>query len=254
VWICPVTGSLVRPRCCPSVVVPSTHIRCRITAILRARATFARFEPRRLATSIPQRLSFENRVMRPDRGCVAIPAPAFVSIANNRDGQRLVLWRGVHAPLVSCDIAIAADDAQFGLSEINWGILPGGVVTRDVAAVMSYRNALFYILTGRSFDGRKAAELGLVTLSVPSALLREEVVRVANELKAKNPATLRSCKEAFKTSLQMSWEEAQDYLYAKLEQMQFRDKARGRERGLQQFLDDKTYKPGLGGFDRGISK
>ena len=29
-----------------------------------ARVTFARFEPRRLATSIPQRLSFENRVMR----------------------------------------------------------------------------------------------------------------------------------------------------------------------------------------------
>ena len=44
--------------------MPSTHMRCRITAILRARATFARFEPRRLATSIPQRLSFENRVMR----------------------------------------------------------------------------------------------------------------------------------------------------------------------------------------------
>jgi hypothetical protein len=32
--------------------------------IVRARVTFARFEPRRLATSIPQRLSFENRVMR----------------------------------------------------------------------------------------------------------------------------------------------------------------------------------------------
>ena len=32
--------------------------------LARARATFARLEPRRLATSIPQRLSFENRVMR----------------------------------------------------------------------------------------------------------------------------------------------------------------------------------------------
>src|SRR5215471_18483153 len=38
-------------------------MRCRITPILRAKATFARFEPRRLATSIPQRLSFENRVI-----------------------------------------------------------------------------------------------------------------------------------------------------------------------------------------------
>jgi len=157
---------------------------------------------------------------------------------------------GAFTPLVSCDIAISSDDAQFGLSEINWGILPGGVVTRDVAAVMSYRNALFYILTGRPFDGKKAAELGLVTLSVPAAELRQEVVKVANELKTKNPATLRACKEAFKIGLQMSWEEAQDYLYAKLEQMQFNDKARGREKGLTQFLDDKTYRPGLGAFDR----
>src|SRR5262245_6802161 len=43
-------------------------MRCRITAILRARATFARSEPRRLATSIAQRLSFENRVMRASGG------------------------------------------------------------------------------------------------------------------------------------------------------------------------------------------
>jgi feruloyl-CoA hydratase/lyase len=33
---------------------------------------------------------------------------------------------GGYGPLFACDIAIAAEDAQFGLSEINWGILPGG--------------------------------------------------------------------------------------------------------------------------------
>jgi hypothetical protein len=33
---------------------------------LRAKATFARFEPRRLATSIPQRLSLENRAAAND--------------------------------------------------------------------------------------------------------------------------------------------------------------------------------------------
>jgi feruloyl-CoA hydratase/lyase len=158
---------------------------------------------------------------------------------------------GAFTPLISCDIAIAADDAQFGLSEINWGIIPGGVVTRDVAAIMTYREALFYILTGRLFDGRKAAEMGLVTMSVPKERLREEIISVAKELMTKNPATLQACKEAFKTSLQMSWEESRDYLYAKLDQMQFNDPARGRDRGLQQFVVDKTYKPGLGAFPKG---
>ena len=47
--------------------VPSTHIRCKITPILRASATLARFNPRRFATSIPQRFSAEKRVTRERR-------------------------------------------------------------------------------------------------------------------------------------------------------------------------------------------
>ena len=37
---------------------------------------------------------------------------------------------GAFTPLVSCDLAICADEATFGLSEVNWGIPPGGIVTR----------------------------------------------------------------------------------------------------------------------------
>jgi trans-feruloyl-CoA hydratase/vanillin synthase len=33
---------------------------------------------------------------------------------------------GAYGPLFGCDLAFAADEARFGLSEINWGILPGG--------------------------------------------------------------------------------------------------------------------------------
>jgi trans-feruloyl-CoA hydratase/vanillin synthase len=40
---------------------------------------------------------------------------------------------GAFIPLVSCDLAIAADEATFGLSEINWGIPPGGLVSRCLA-------------------------------------------------------------------------------------------------------------------------
>jgi len=47
--------------------VPSIHMRCMITPILRASATLARYGPRRLATSIPQRLSAENRFIRDNK-------------------------------------------------------------------------------------------------------------------------------------------------------------------------------------------
>ena len=35
---------------------------------------------------------------------------------------------GGFMPVIACDFAIAADDASFGLSEVNWGIIPGGLV------------------------------------------------------------------------------------------------------------------------------
>ena len=40
---------------------------------------------------------------------------------------------GAFTPFVGCDLAIAADEATFGLSEVNWGIPPGGVVSRALA-------------------------------------------------------------------------------------------------------------------------
>ena len=74
---------------------------------------------------------------------------------------------GAFTPLVSCDLAIAAEEATFGLSEINWGIIPPGVVTKAVSQVVSHRDCLYYIMTGETFDGRKAAAMDLVNEAVP---------------------------------------------------------------------------------------
>ena len=43
---------------------------------------------------------------------------------------------GAFIPLVACDFAIAAEEATFGLSEVNWGILPGGLVSKVVTMTM----------------------------------------------------------------------------------------------------------------------
>ena len=157
---------------------------------------------------------------------------------------------GAFTPLISCDLAIAADEATFGLSEVNWGILPGGYVTRDVSMVMRYRDALYYIVTGKTFDGKKAADMGLVNESVPRSELRSAVMALAQDLKKLNPLTLRYAKDAFKMSRDMDFEQAYDYLAAKNDQLEFRDPERGRGKGIQQFIEDKTYRPGLGPYGR----
>lgn len=158
---------------------------------------------------------------------------------------------GGFTPLVACDLAIASEEAIFGLSEINWGIIPAGNVTKAVAATMNQRDCLYHIMTGDSFDGKKAAAMGLVNEAVPLAQLRERTIKLAKLLMDKNPVVLHAAKIAFKNGRDLPWELSEDYLAAKAAQASASDPERGRQKGLKQFLDDKTFRPGLGGYDIG---
>lgn len=158
---------------------------------------------------------------------------------------------GAFSPLVACDLAICADEAVFGLSEINWGIPPGNLVSKAVADTMGHRQALYYIMTGDTWSGKEAAAMGLVNKSVPRSELRAEVRKLAGKLLEKNPVVLRYAKHGFKRCRELSWEQNEDYLYAKLDQSNGRDPEQGRAQGLKQFLDDKTLKPGLQSYKRG---
>ncbi len=157
---------------------------------------------------------------------------------------------GAFNSMIACDLAVAAEEATFGLSEINWGIIPAGNVLKSVVSVLSRRDALYYTMTGETFDGRKAAEMGLVNEAVPLSRLRERTTQLARVLLEKNPATLRAAKHACKRVIEMSWDDAEDYLFAKLDQMRFLDPEKGREKGMRQFLDEKSYRPGLGAYRR----
>jgi trans-feruloyl-CoA hydratase/vanillin synthase len=152
---------------------------------------------------------------------------------------------GGFSPLVACDLAIASETAVFGLSEINWGIPPGNLVSKALADTVGHRKALEYIMTGETFTGKQAAEMGLVNRAVPLENLREETLVLARKLAAKNAVVLRAAKHGFKRCRELTWEQSEDYLYAKLDQAQLRDPDHGREKGLKQFLDEKSIKPGL---------
>ena len=55
---------------------------------------------------------------------------------------------------------------------------------------------------------------------------------------------------AYKHAREMNWELAAEYLTAKGDQTTFVDREKGREQGLTQFLDEKTFKPGHGNYQR----
>ncbi|MET0282726.1 MAG: p-hydroxycinnamoyl CoA hydratase/lyase [Steroidobacteraceae bacterium] len=155
---------------------------------------------------------------------------------------------GAYGPLFACDLAIAADEARFGLSEINWGILPGGGATKVATNSMPFRDAMYHAMTGEAIDGKKAAEWKLVNESVPLKDLRKRVLEIAHVLLQKNPAALKATKDAVRRVTEMTYENAEDYLIRAQEAANFFDNE-GRKEGIRQFIDDKTFKPGLGTYD-----
>ncbi|MDJ1638721.1 p-hydroxycinnamoyl CoA hydratase/lyase [Agrobacterium rhizogenes] len=156
---------------------------------------------------------------------------------------------GGYGPLFACDLAFAADEAKFGLSEINWGILPGGGAAKVATELTSFRNAMYHALTGENIDGRKAAEWGFVNESLPLAQLKARVTDVANILLQKNPVAVKATKDAIRRVREMTYDNAEDYLVRAQEAANSYDNE-GRKEGIKQFIDDKTYKPGLGAYDK----
>lgn len=155
---------------------------------------------------------------------------------------------GAFSIVEGCDLAVAANDARLGLSEINFKIFPGGSVSKSLANLLRPRDALFYGLTGRPFDGVEAARIGLVNYSLPREELEKNVMELATEIAAKDGHALRATKDGYRLSLEMSWEASMDYTLAKQDQLTLRQKGGWQDQGIGNFLD-KKYKPGLGSYD-----
>ena len=160
---------------------------------------------------------------------------------------------GGYGPLFACDLAFAAEEAQFGLSEINWGILPGGGATKVAVELLPFRKAMYHAMMGENIDGKTAAEWGLVNEALPLADLKARVAEVAHVLLKKNPVALKATKDAVRRVGILSYDDAEDYLIRAQEAANSFD-AEGRKEGIRQFIDEKSYKPGLGVYDKDRAK
>ena len=157
---------------------------------------------------------------------------------------------GAYGPLFGCDLAVAAEDAQFGLSEINWGILPGGGASKIIVELTGFRNAMYHAMMGENIDGKKAADWGLVNEAVPADQLKDRVTAIATVLLGKNKDALRGTKWAIRRVREMTYDNSMDYLVRAQEAANLFDNE-GRKEATRQFIDDKTFKPGLGAYDLG---
>jgi trans-feruloyl-CoA hydratase/vanillin synthase len=155
---------------------------------------------------------------------------------------------GAFMQLMGCDLAIAADDAQFSLSEVNWGILPGALVAKVVADAILPRHAMYHACMGDAFSGSEAERIGLITHCVPKEQLRDTVIELARRLMTKSPNALRATKQAIRNVRGMETSQAYDYLYEKSKAIRVGDSQDSYNTGIRQFLDEKSYKPAHGSF------
>ena len=80
-----------------------------------------------------------------------------------------------------CDVAVAAEEAVFAVSEVRIGLVPATIAPYLVAAI-GPRAARRYCLTGESFSAAEAMRLGLVHKITPLAVLDKGIEEILSSL------------------------------------------------------------------------
>ena len=125
------------------------------------------------------------------RGC---PVPVLASV------QGLCLAGGVGLVL-GCDLVVAADDAAFGLPEVDLGLWPF-MVSALLGRHVSPKRAMELMLSGRRVGAAEALEMGLLSRVVPAGMLREQTEELVQALAGKPPAAVRLGKAAFLAAME----------------------------------------------------
>ncbi len=97
---------------------------------------------------------------------------------------------------LACDIRIAADTAEIGLTEVRLGIIPGVGGTQRLSRITSVAAAKELILTGRRVRAQRAHALGIVSDVVPGANLADAAAKLADDIAAAGPLAVAAAKRA----------------------------------------------------------
>lgn len=109
---------------------------------------------------------------------------------------------------MTCDIRIAADNAQMGQPEINIGFMPGAGGTIRLPRFIPRAIAAEMLLTGNRIDAEEALRCGLVSRVVPRDQLMQIAKEIALTICERGPLGVRASKEALIKGYDMPLEDA----------------------------------------------
>ena len=106
--------------------------------------------------------------------------------------------------MLSCDLVVAAEHATFGIPEAKRGLIAGAGGLIRMPKRLPIAIALELAMTGDSIDAARAFELGLVNRVVPSSVVIEEAVSLADRIAANAPLAVRYSKSVMKQAAELS--------------------------------------------------
>lgn len=113
--------------------------------------------------------------------------------------------------MLHSDIVIAADDARIGQPEIDLGIV-NHFSPPMLLQQVGLRKTMELMMTGETISGAEAADIGLVTRSVPRVELDEEIESIVETLVNKSPRIMKKLKAGIYASTNMSPDAAKSHL------------------------------------------
>jgi methylglutaconyl-CoA hydratase len=135
--------------------------------------------------------------------------------------------------LAAADIAVCAADATFAFSEVRIGVIPA-VISATVLPRLTGRDAAELFLTGATFDGVRAARIGLANAAVPAAQLDATVDGYVADLLRAAPGALAGTKTLLRDVTTMR----EELLRLTRLSLQYFTSAEGRE-GVQAFREKR---------------
>lgn len=109
---------------------------------------------------------------------------------------------------VACmaDVRIASEKARFGVTFLKLGLIPGDGGAWLLPRIIGASRAAELLFTGRLIDAATAAEWGLVSRAVPPESLMDEAMKLAEEMAAQPPQSLRLAKSLLRHGQTASYE------------------------------------------------
>ena len=150
----------------------------------------------------------------------------------------LCLGGGMELAL-ACDIRVATENARFGQTEVNLGLIPGWGGTQRLPRLVGTGIARELVFTGRIIDAAEALRIGLVSRVVANEDLRGACMELANTILSKAPLAVKMAKRAMNEGSRVVLEEGLE-----LEAMYFGKLCASEDmkEGIQAFFEKRAAK------------